>query len=86
MIVVGAGTVDVNYRGPMGVVLFNYGPADFVVEAGDTARGGGGFRSTGLTEDGEEEGPEKNVQKRALLPTCSGDSGGGELVGSTLLP
>ena len=35
MIDVGAGVVDADYRGPVGVVLFNFGPEDFVVEAGD---------------------------------------------------
>jgi hypothetical protein len=35
MIDTGAGVVDADYRGPVGVVLFNFGPTDFVVEAGD---------------------------------------------------
>ena len=35
MIDVGAGVVDADYRGPVGVVLFNFGPTDFVVEPGD---------------------------------------------------
>ena len=35
MINVGAGVVDADYRGPVGVVLFNFGPTDFVVKAGD---------------------------------------------------
>ena len=35
MIDVGAGVVDADYRGPVGVVLFNFGPDDFVVEHGD---------------------------------------------------
>ena len=36
MIAVGAGVVIVNanYRGPVEVVLLNFGPVDFVVEAG----------------------------------------------------
>eukprot|EP00559_Dactyliosolen_fragilissimus_P009394 CAMPEP_0184859956 /NCGR_PEP_ID=MMETSP0580-20130426/4915_1 /TAXON_ID=1118495 /ORGANISM="Dactyliosolen fragilissimus" /LENGTH=170 /DNA_ID=CAMNT_0027356859 /DNA_START=146 /DNA_END=658 /DNA_ORIENTATION=- len=32
---VGAGVVDADYRGPVGVVLFNFGENDFVVEKGD---------------------------------------------------
>ena len=32
---VGAGVVDADYRGPVGVVLFNFGNEDFVVEKGD---------------------------------------------------
>lgn len=35
MIHCGAGVVDYDYRGEVGVVLFNYGTADFVVGAGD---------------------------------------------------
>jgi dUTP pyrophosphatase len=68
---VGAGVVDADYRGPVGVVLFNFGEEDFVVSKGDriaqlileeismvpavqveelteTARGEGGFGSTGI--------------------------------------
>lgn len=66
----GAGVIDSDYRGLLGVLLFNFGSEDFsikpgdriaqlilerietpevdVVESlGDTARGGGGFGSTG---------------------------------------
>lgn len=32
---VGAGVIDADYRGPVGVVLFNFGTDDFVVEPGD---------------------------------------------------
>ena len=32
---VGAGVVDADYRGPVGVVLFNFGEEDFVVNQGD---------------------------------------------------
>jgi deoxyuridine 5'-triphosphate nucleotidohydrolase len=32
---VGAGVVDADYRGPIGVVLFNFGADDFIVEKGD---------------------------------------------------
>lgn len=32
---VGAGVVDADYRGPVGVVLFNFGDKDFEVEVGD---------------------------------------------------
>jgi deoxyuridine 5'-triphosphate nucleotidohydrolase len=35
MIHVGAGVVDADYRGEVGVVIFNHGPEDFAVEAGD---------------------------------------------------
>jgi dUTP pyrophosphatase len=65
------GTIDSDYRGPLGVLLVNFGDAPFVVEHGDriaqaviapvvrasfglvdtldaTARGAGGFGSTGV--------------------------------------
>ncbi|XP_028778344.1 deoxyuridine 5'-triphosphate nucleotidohydrolase [Neltuma alba] len=68
---VGAGVIDADYRGPVGVILFNYSDADFEVKVGDriaqliierimtpeveevedldsTARGEGGFGSTGV--------------------------------------
>ncbi|KAL1534851.1 dUTP diphosphatase [Salvia divinorum] len=68
---VGAGVVDADYRGPVGVILFNHSDDDFEVKAGDriaqliieqivtpevaevddldsTARGSGGFGSTGV--------------------------------------
>jgi dUTP pyrophosphatase len=32
---VGAGVVDYDYRGPVGVVLYNHGDADFTIERGD---------------------------------------------------
>ena len=32
---VGAGVVDADYRGPVGVVLFNFGTEDFCVQRGD---------------------------------------------------
>jgi len=32
---VGAGVVDADYRGPVGVVVFNFGVEDFTVEPGD---------------------------------------------------
>lgn len=64
------GTIDADYRGPLGVILINFGAEPFVVEhgariaqaviapvmqvafevvddLGDTARGTGGFGSTG---------------------------------------
>ncbi|KAI9233354.1 MAG: dUTP diphosphatase [Podila humilis] len=31
----GAGVIDYDYRGPVGVVLFNFGQKDFVIEEGD---------------------------------------------------
>jgi deoxyuridine 5'-triphosphate nucleotidohydrolase len=69
---VGAGVVDADYRGNVGVVLFNFGDKDFEVAPGDrvaqlilekidmcgveevaelpdTARGAGGFGSTGVS-------------------------------------
>ncbi len=68
---VGAGVIDEDYRGNVGVILFNHSDADFAVAAGDrvaqlvleviltpavevvedledTARGAGGFGSTGV--------------------------------------
>ncbi|KAF7816274.1 deoxyuridine 5'-triphosphate nucleotidohydrolase-like [Senna tora] len=68
---VGAGVIDADYRGPVGVILFNHSDADFEVKVGDrvaqmiiekiatpeveevedldsTARGEGGFGSTGV--------------------------------------
>ncbi|XP_047982815.1 deoxyuridine 5'-triphosphate nucleotidohydrolase-like [Salvia hispanica] len=68
---VGAGVVDADYRGPVGVILFNHSDVDFQVKVGDriaqliiqqivtpevaevddldaTARGSGGFGSTGV--------------------------------------
>ena len=32
---VGAGVIDADYRGPVGVVLFNHGSEDLVIEPGD---------------------------------------------------
>ncbi|ABP00357.1 predicted protein [Ostreococcus lucimarinus CCE9901] len=71
---VGAGVVDYDYRGNVGVILFNHGDEDFEVKKGDrvaqlileqiltpevvecddlddTARGAGGFGSTGVAKD-----------------------------------
>ncbi|XP_009365599.1 deoxyuridine 5'-triphosphate nucleotidohydrolase [Pyrus x bretschneideri] len=68
---VGAGVIDADYRGPVGVVLFNFSDVDFEIKEGDriaqliiekiitpdvvevedldsTARGAGGFGSTGV--------------------------------------
>ena len=39
-----------------------------------------------LKEGGEEEGPEKKVQKRVVLPANGGDSGGGESGGINAAP
>lgn len=70
---VGAGVVDQDYRGNLGVVIFNHGDQDLKIEVGDrvaqlicekieyptleelsslddTARGEGGFGSTGMKE------------------------------------
>merc|ERR1711959_425045 len=80
MIHVGAGVVDADYRGEVGVVLFNHGSEDFKVMPGDrvaqfvlekiamlqceeteslesTARGAGGFGSTGVAEKVETSMP-----------------------------
>ncbi len=65
------GTIDSDYRGPVGVILINHGQEDFTITHGmriaqmvvapvtmasfavdvldDTARGAGGFGSTGLS-------------------------------------
>ena len=32
---VGAGVIDADYRGPVGVILFNFGTEDFIVQRGD---------------------------------------------------
>ena len=68
---VGARVIDADYRGPVGVILFNHSDTDFEVKVGDriaqliievimipdvaevddldsTARGSGGFGSTGI--------------------------------------
>lgn len=68
------GTIDCDYRGPLGVILMNAGEAEFVIAHGDriaqmvvapvvqvamrvaddldeTARGAGGFGSTGVRGD-----------------------------------
>jgi dUTP pyrophosphatase len=70
---VGAGVIDYDYRGAVGVVLFNHSDVDFAVKVGDrvaqmvlerismagvvevqelsaTARGAGGFGSTGVSD------------------------------------
>ena len=75
---VGAGVVDADYRGNVGVVLFNFSDEDFPVAPGDrvaqlilekidmasveevedlpdTARGAGGFGSTGVSQPVEPE-------------------------------
>ncbi len=80
----GAGVIDEDYRGNVGVILFNHSDVDFAVAAGDrvaqlvleviqtpavevveeledTARGAGGFGSTGV----------------AAAPAAGGGGGGG---------
>ena len=84
---VGAGVVDADYRGNVGVILFNHGPEDFPVARGDriaqlilemiclapvveveeleeTARGEGGFGSTGMQVDKPETDAEAGLTKR----------------------
>jgi deoxyuridine 5'-triphosphate nucleotidohydrolase len=75
---VGAGVIDEDYRGNVGVILFNHSDEDFSVKAGDriaqlilekievaevnvcetledTARGAGGFGSTGVSSSTSSE-------------------------------
>ena len=88
---VGAGVVDYDYRGNVGVVLFNHGDADFVVARGDrvaqlvlerismapakevqdlpdTARGAGGFGSTGVAASvtGNEAAQEGSPKRQRI--------------------
>jgi deoxyuridine 5'-triphosphate nucleotidohydrolase len=79
---VGAGVIDEDYRGNVGVILFNHSDEDFSVKAGDriaqlilekievaevnvcetledTARGAGGFGSTGVSSTSSEVDPKK---------------------------
>merc|ERR1719440_148953 len=90
MIDVGAGVVDSDYRGEVGVVLFNHGQEDFAVELGDrvaqlvvekikmsgceevesldeTARGAGGFGSTGISSEATEAASVERPEKRQCL-------------------
>eukprot|EP00640_Fibrocapsa_japonica_P002706 CAMPEP_0113936880 /NCGR_PEP_ID=MMETSP1339-20121228/3638_1 /TAXON_ID=94617 /ORGANISM="Fibrocapsa japonica" /LENGTH=257 /DNA_ID=CAMNT_0000939449 /DNA_START=196 /DNA_END=969 /DNA_ORIENTATION=+ /assembly_acc=CAM_ASM_000762 len=87
---VGAGVIDYDYRGPVGVVLFNHASEDFAVAKGDrvaqliiericmaevvevddlpeTARGAGGFGSTGVA------GPAANGGATTGAPTTEGE-------------
>lgn len=83
---VGAGVIDEDYRGNVGVILFNHSDVDFTVKAGDrvaqlileriaiadveevtdldeTARGAGGFGSSGVKKlrvDGSTEEGKKS--------------------------
>lgn len=73
---IGAGVIDADYRGNVGVVLFNHGAEDLEIKRGDriaqlvleciltpdvveveelddTARGAGGFGSTGVAAQGK---------------------------------
>ena len=104
---VGAGVVDQDYRGPVGVVLFNFGdepfeikvgdriaqmilehvcyaPAEEVEELDDSARGAGGFGSTGVAGDAA------NKRARAVSPPLAGagaadDAAGGGAIARALV-
>ena len=90
---VGAGVVDADYRGNVGVVLFNFSDEDFPVAPGDrvaqlilekidmasveevedlpdTARGAGGFGSTGVSA---------NVPASSGAPAADAPQGGAEV-------
>ena len=83
---VGAGVVDADYRGNVGVILFNFSDEPFEVAPGDrvaqlilekidmaaveeveelpdTARGAGGFGSTGVSASGPDEKRHKADEK-----------------------
>jgi len=84
MLHTGAGVVDYDYRGEVGVVLFNHGAEDFTVGVGDrvaqlileqifvvkcaevqslteTARGQGGFGSTGVSQAVPKQEPDASI-------------------------
>ena len=90
---VGAGVVDYDYRGNVGVVLFNHADEDFTVHKGDrvaqlilerismaaaeevqelsdTARGAGGFGSTGV----QGNAAEGEAVKRARIDETGSDA------------
>jgi len=99
---VGAGVVDADYRGNVGVILFNFSDEDFTVKPGDrvaqlilekidmsdvqlvdelpeTARGAGGFGSTGVSESIESDQTTKapaqvNVENDKMLVKFLGPS------------
>jgi dUTPase len=87
----GAGVVDYDYRGNVGVVLFNHGEQDFAVARGDrvaqlilerismapavevqelsdTARGSGGFGSTGVSGATEPTASQQPSEGRTESP------------------
>ncbi|XP_014671624.1 PREDICTED: deoxyuridine 5'-triphosphate nucleotidohydrolase-like [Priapulus caudatus] len=95
---VGAGVVDADYRGNVGVILFNFGPDDFKVSRGDriaqlicekielpdleesetlddTARGDGGFGSTGIKHDSQvcDDAAKKLKANNGEAITANGD-------------
>ena len=91
---VGAGVIDADYRGNVGVVLFNHSDEEFKVTKGDrvaqlilekiitpavvevedldalgaTARGAGGYGSTGVNEN---EQPAKKQMTEPPVPTAA---------------
>lgn len=93
---VGAGVIDADYRGNVGVVLFNHSDADFKVTAGDrvaqlilekiitpavvevddldalgsTARGAGGYGSTGVASENQSPAKKAKVSEPAA-PTVA---------------
>eukprot|EP00929_Paragymnodinium_shiwhaense_P094361 TRINITY_DN5488_c0_g1_i1.p1 TRINITY_DN5488_c0_g1~~TRINITY_DN5488_c0_g1_i1.p1 ORF type:complete len:481 (-),score=166.13 TRINITY_DN5488_c0_g1_i1:235-1677(-) len=89
---VGAGVVDFDYRGEVGVILFNHGAENFEVAKGDrvaqlllekvsmcgckevesleeTARGAGGFGSTGVSKEAEAEPAAKMPRSEKAGPS-----------------
>merc|ERR1711924_4487 len=72
---VGAGVIDCDYRGAVGVVLFNHSDKDYEItkidtppvgevdDLDDTVRGEGGFGSTGFKQDVKAHAVAENAEK-----------------------